>query len=109
IFPARGRRVDRAVHLNTRCDGAAHGGCQAGCLIFWKEAWLKPAGTSSGDGASSIPVHNQGARAASGPGCTVPDVWAKAQASDPVDGTPTYICQATRLPYATSHLAWWDV
>src|SRR5689334_14159041 len=38
----KGRRMDRAVHLlDIRCDGAAHGGCQAGCLIFWKEAWLK--------------------------------------------------------------------
>src|SRR5579863_5800546 len=41
VFPIRGRRVARAVHLETRCDGSAHGGCQAGCLIFWKEAWLK--------------------------------------------------------------------
>src|SRR5271163_3236240 len=37
------RRVYDAVHLQTRCDGQAHGGCQAGCLLFWKEAWLKPA------------------------------------------------------------------
>ena len=21
-----------------RCDGASHGGCQMGCLMFWKEA-----------------------------------------------------------------------
>lgn len=25
-----------------RCSGAAHGGCQRGCMIFWKEAWLRP-------------------------------------------------------------------
>jgi hypothetical protein len=25
-----------------RCDGSAHGGCQRGCLFFWKEAWLEP-------------------------------------------------------------------
>src|SRR5947207_12775611 len=109
INPARGRRVDRAVHLNTRCDGAAHGGCQAGCLIFWKEAWLKPIGSSSGNGASGIDGSNHGARATSGAGCTELDVRAKSQAPDPKDGTPTYVCQATRLPYATSHLAWWDV
>ena len=24
-----------------RCDGSAHGGCQRGCLFFWKEAWLE--------------------------------------------------------------------
>lgn len=23
-----------------RCSGCAHGGCQRGCLLFWKEAWL---------------------------------------------------------------------
>jgi hypothetical protein len=27
---------------DVRCDGAAHEGCQRGCLIFWKEAWLRP-------------------------------------------------------------------
>ena len=40
-------RMRNAVHLvGVRCDGQAHGGCQAGCLIYWKEAWLKrvPAG-----------------------------------------------------------------
>src|SRR5580700_501108 len=42
VFPVRGRRVADAVHLETRCDGSAHGGCQASCLIFWKDAWLKP-------------------------------------------------------------------
>ena len=35
-------RMRNAVHLEgVRCDGQAHGGCQAGCLIYWKEAWLK--------------------------------------------------------------------
>ena len=24
-----------------RCDGSGHGGCQAGCRIYWKEAWLR--------------------------------------------------------------------
>ncbi|HTQ50253.1 MAG TPA: hypothetical protein VMJ12_06045 [Candidatus Acidoferrales bacterium] len=36
------RRMENAVHLEgLRCDGASHGGCQAGCLLFWKESWLK--------------------------------------------------------------------
>ena len=43
VFPVRGRRVHRTVHLSTRCNGQAHGGCQAACLLFWKEAWLKRA------------------------------------------------------------------
>lgn len=38
------RRMERTVHLTMlRCDGAAHGGCQTGCLMFWKEAWLRRA------------------------------------------------------------------
>jgi hypothetical protein len=39
------RGMDRTVHLDMpRCDGSAHGGCQAGCLLFWKEAWLRRVG-----------------------------------------------------------------
>jgi len=42
IDNAGSRRMRGAVHLeDLRCDGAAHGGCQARCLIFWKEAWLR--------------------------------------------------------------------
>src|SRR6266446_1830755 len=37
-----GRKMASAVHLeNNRCNGSAHDGCEAGCLIFWKEAWLR--------------------------------------------------------------------
>src|SRR5215510_10199973 len=39
VFPIRSRWVDDSVHLETRCDGQAHGGCQAGCLLFWKTQW----------------------------------------------------------------------
>src|SRR5262245_3067619 len=44
VFPVRGRRMRNTVHLETRCDGEPYGGCQATCLIFWKEAWLKRVG-----------------------------------------------------------------
>src|SRR5438128_1916182 len=40
-----GYRMMNAVHLEgLRCSGSAHGQCQARCLIFWKEAWLKRVG-----------------------------------------------------------------
>ena len=43
-----GRRLDDSVHLeNIRCDGSGHGGCEAGCLLFWKTQWLEPADTGS--------------------------------------------------------------
>jgi hypothetical protein len=35
------RRMSNTVHLaGARCDGSAHGGCQAGCNLFWREEWL---------------------------------------------------------------------
>lgn len=35
-------RMDDTVYLaDLRCDGSGHGGCQAGCKIYWKEAWLR--------------------------------------------------------------------
>jgi hypothetical protein len=52
------RRMNNAVHFEgSRCDGQAHGGCQAGCLIYWKEAWLRratvPPGTEGRPESSS--------------------------------------------------------
>ena len=36
------RRMHDTVYLeNLRCDGSGHAGCQAGCRIYWKEAWLR--------------------------------------------------------------------
>lgn len=38
------RRIEGTVHLEQlRCDGSAHRGCEAGCLLLWKEAWLRRA------------------------------------------------------------------
>jgi hypothetical protein len=55
------RRMADTVHLTgARCDGRAHGGCQAGCLIFWKTAWLtnitRP---SQGEYAAEPTAHQQ--------------------------------------------------
>src|SRR6476660_7073953 len=46
-YPYRTRQLEETVHLETRCDGQAHGDCQAGCLLYWKTQWLKPAGNSA--------------------------------------------------------------
>jgi hypothetical protein len=37
------RTLRDSVHLDLRCDGSYHDGCQAGCLFFWKTAWLRKA------------------------------------------------------------------
>ena len=113
IFPVRGRRVDHAVHLETRCDGSAHGGCQASCLLFWKDAWLKPVAGNSPRAASPEQnggPDNQRSHAFEGAEATV---WAKTQTQTPSEDAasaePVYVCQATRLPYATTSLEWWDI
>jgi hypothetical protein len=110
IFPVRGRRVDSAVHLETRCDGSAHGGCQASCLLFWKDAWLKPVTNKSPSAAShgqSIDGRDNATSQVSQ--TTEATVCAKTQIPDSAGGNPVYVCQATRLPYATTSLEWWDI
>jgi len=113
VFPVRGRRVADAVHLETRCDGSGHGGCQASCLIFWKDAWLKPISKNSMEPEAAAVLaqqpENRSTGAAAGPGCTESAVWTRSQTADSNPVEPTYSCQATRLPYATTQLDWWDV
>lgn len=103
VFPVRGRRVHSAVHLETRCDGSAHGGCQASCLLFWKEAWLKPIARNSVKHAQ----RSNDSAPASVDGSTEFAIWSQARTVSP-DGVPTYVCQATQLPYATTDLDWWN-
>ncbi len=97
------RRLKDSVHLeNVRCDGAGHDGCEASCLIFWKEAWLRR--------ADSCTVDVESLRASASVGragfCTVEDILA---ASQKRQGQLTlYTCQATELRNFTSHMAWWD-
>ena len=99
-----GRRMEATVHLEgIRCDGEAYGGCGAACLIFWKEAWLKP-----------IPGPHRARRGrplrgAAGQRSTEDDVWAGTRAAGSTEDDPTYRCQATALPAATAPLPWWDV
>jgi hypothetical protein len=99
VFPVRSRRVDGCVHLETRCDGQAHGGCDATCLIFWKEAWLKSVRCSSSDQATPQANGN----------CTEEDVWNGIKAMTQENEEISYICQATQLPYATAALNPWNL
>ena len=51
------RRLTDTVHLTgLRCDGQEHGGCQAGCLIFWKTAWLTHVSGPGQDRCGSTPI-----------------------------------------------------
>jgi hypothetical protein len=106
-----GRRMTAAVHLDgLRCDGAAHGGCQAGCLIFWKEAWLKPVSETAKSKEPSLSEFPTGPQAADTTGCTEADVLAGTRARDGQNSDePRYVCQATQLPSATTPLPWWKI
>jgi hypothetical protein len=102
-----GLTVEDTVHLEHRCDGVAFGGCQAGCLLFWKEAWLKPIDVRSPGGTS--PLTGAAAVTALGPGgrCTENDVLAATRTVAP-DGETIHSCQATRLLEYAKPLKWWD-
>jgi hypothetical protein len=106
VFPIRSRRLENVVHLDLRCDGSAHGGCQAGCLLFWKEAWLKPAGQGEAD-ASSVGTTS---RSAPSNDDVIDEARRLPTRSNPDDDgqDPTYVCQATCLPYASKSLSPYD-
>jgi hypothetical protein len=98
----KGRRLNDTIHLRAaRCDGSAHGGCEAECLLFWKSAWVKPA--SQNRQPFPVPL-----RVPAQTMCT-PENLARATrlgtSTDPV----VYSCQATQMYDATEPLEWWDV
>jgi hypothetical protein len=106
----KGRKMKDAVHLEgIRCDGQVYGGCDADCLIFWKEAWLKKASdlssTEAVDTRSEAPGGGR-----SNSGCREEDVWAATKRlADDNPADPIYACQTTELMAATEPLSSWDL
>ena len=110
------RRMQNTVHLEgLRCDGMAHGGCQARCFLFWKEAWLKrvqadslPGTSSSKSDAASAPTLERVSSAGAVTRETV--MRATRRTSDNQDTSEeVFACQATELLKASTPLAWWDM
>lgn len=101
------RRLETTVHLaGLRCDGSAHGGCQAECILFWKDAWLKPVRSKEDDSIKQ--VANQ----------LMPNVDytddllvanTRSQPNSTQDEEIRYFCQATQMYDATRPIARWDV
>jgi len=83
------RRLTDSVSLaGLRCDGGAHGGCQASCYLLWKKAWLKrPSGRRTQGSVTHIPH-------------TI------CRESMP---NTRYRCQYTQLAAASTSMARWDV
>jgi hypothetical protein len=103
------RRMRETVYLeDLRCDGSGHGGCQAGCKLYWKEAWLRR-------------VDDDAVGATQPPAAETRDEWAAAELErlaavgtrpargDAADDPDLWRCQATEAfkasgPLKTSNL-----
>jgi hypothetical protein len=97
-----GVRIGRTVHLEeARCDGEGHGGCQASCLLFWREEWLKPVAKEPADSP------DRGSAGAEHGG--LPARWSYRTGPDVPEHELRYRCQATDLPRFSRHLPWWDI
>jgi len=100
------RRMKESVHLaGVRCDGSGHAGCEASCLIFWKDAWLKRVDNNvvsandlrgSAIAQSDAPSH-----------CTEKSLIDATQIQGP-EGQTTYRCQVTDVPKYTTRMSFWD-
>lgn len=108
------RLMTNAVHLDgLRCDGKAHGGCQAECLLFWKEAWLARAPGPAPQGNQQSPPDRTkpaGDRTY-GTHCSPETLERATRVPGIVEGDSTevrYSCQATDLLGATTPVAWWN-
>jgi len=116
IKPWNMRRVRHAVHLaEVRCDGKAHQDCDAGCLIYWHEAWLKPVAS---DFVNESQVRQATSSSAESPAfqpstatlCTVESLFrASRRPADPATGEQVYACQATDVREFSSDLPWWNL
>jgi hypothetical protein len=115
ICPDPGR-MRGAVHLERlRCDGEDHGGCQAGCLIYWKEAWLKRVGSPSKNVMWNMFCRRENASLPKFDPPTKPITRSHVEEAaisevSSETGAPRYRCQVTELLEATEPLAWndWD-
>jgi hypothetical protein len=92
-----GRWVADCVHLeDSRCDGAAHDGCQAQCNLFWKTAWLRRADAPAHKVERPVPARCNAA------------LLTEATREPGSDGR-RFSCQATQITEASTLLPWWDV
>ena len=100
-----GRQLTNTVHLaGQRCSGSNHGGCQAACLLFWKEVWLEVLPSADHVRDSIAYPHGELEAAAMSLSAHTSSF------GNPSAGeSPVYSCQATRLPEFTEPLSPWDM
>jgi hypothetical protein len=94
------RRIQKTVLLDDlRCSGAAHMGCQAGCRLYWKEAWLRPASSEQAAAATDTADLSR-LEALAGRGV---------EAAESTPEEPVLRCQATELLRASEPVGWWSI
>ena len=85
------RLEDTYLLTGLRCDGSAHGGCQARCALMWKGAWLKrvePDAAAAGAVQQALRPTRQSAE---------------------LPAKQKYICQFTELARASVAISPWDI
>jgi hypothetical protein len=88
----RGFKTDDVVTLEgVRCSGAAHGGCQKACMIFWREGWLRKVEDSVTQSQVDL--------------CGTDQLQARLKVSS---SPKIYYCQASELAKATYVLSRWE-
>jgi hypothetical protein len=92
VGPVSGATLRRTAgtDVGVRCDGSAHDGCQAACLIYWKTAWLRPVD----DATAPVQPAVDGQR-------LLPLLTIASRRPDDTDGAPRYRCQSTEMLRAT--------
>ena len=88
------RMRDTVLLEGLRCDGSWHDGCQRHCLLFWKEAWLRPANVSALP--ANVPSPSANDRSL-GDECLT------------TRKSGRYFCQSTELADATLPMSRWNV
>jgi hypothetical protein len=92
------RRIPATVMLDDlRCSGQAHAGCQAGCRLYWKEAWLRPASESTTPVARDD-AYSQLAKL----------VGRNTETSATTIEEPIFRCQVTHWYGASQRVPWWS-
>lgn len=99
------RRMRNAVHLEDgRCNGSGHDACEAGCLIFWKEAWLRRVDTAT---VSEEALRNSALASRNGFESAA-NRLVQISRTQNAQGQTVYSCQATELRNFTEEMASWD-
>ncbi len=98
------RKLPDAVFLeDLRCDGKAHGGCQAECRLFWKEHWLRRADPASAPAAGEGPGAPEALTGLLARNATSPS------RADGKPGEEVFRCQATEMHAASLQLKAFDL